>query len=649
MLGKAVDRLFGTDVDDPLPWTRLGTTLAGGLGGAYAGAQIPGPPVVKGVAGALGSIGGTMAGAAAPETVMDFMESSGIVEPGFREKSGLSNEQLMTLVEGEGLLDMYTLGGLSVARGVGRGIARVFTGTTRAGRETAEEAARLNIALMPVQVGERSIARGFVSVLGRFPYVSTTLRNNMTRQMNQFQNAFEGIPARFGPLATYDQASASILRDASGFLDNLNTTYRRQFDQLLQQADFRGVQVAPVRSRSVTEALMKQVNQRTPRSLEGVQAPTTKGDTELKSFLVRTMSKLYSDPELAHQSMRKMNTVLETIDEKMIKLAQTGDADTLQRFERLRNAVMADMTSNAMPRIGQNASPAQRAAATQEARQIIDEFRRLDTELTTTVTDLIGSATGKKLSLAQSSTGRGIRMTSGVQTDSLARSILQGNSPRAVTDLARVVTPDTMREISSSVFREALDHARVPETGRFDMERFAERVGLNDTSSLKYAQTRELLAQSGGLRIEELESMVRIARVASSVEIPDVSVMLARRGTLGGIRAVSNALIPGAIVAGGGAAAGGWAGAALGGLMIIGGAKLLSNMISRPESARALRRVLDTEVRTTVRRAAFMRAVELGLSESGEAVGTMASEEARNTMLNMRDYLNELDRHMQAK
>ncbi len=658
LIGKAVDRLFGSDVDDPLPWTRVGTTIAGSLAGSYAGSMIPGPPVVKGAGIALGGIAGTMAGAAAPETVMEFMEKSGIVEPGFREKSGLNNEQLMTVIEGEGLLDAYTLGGLTAVRGVGRGLISAFTGTTRAGRETAEEAARMNVALMPVQVGERTLPRAFVSVMGRLPWVSGVLQKRAGRQMEQLQTAFEGIPARFGPLATYDQASASILRDVPNFLTDLNSTFRRNYDNVLAQADMRGIHVTPVRTRAVTEQIMAQISKRTPRSATGVATKVTAGDTDLKRFIGQTTRLLFENPNITQQSMRQMDTILSTIDEKMVAYAKGGDVDTLARFERLRNAVMADMTTNAVTRTAANASQPARAAAAAATRELTDQLRQLDSEMSNTVADLIGSATGKKLSLAQSPTGRAVRMTSGVQTDSLARTIMQGNSPAAVTDLARMVTPDTMREISSSVFREALDHARIPETGRLDVGRFAERLGLNDPASLKYAQTRELLNASGGISMENLEQFVKIARVASSVDIPNVSVLLARRGVLGGVKAITNALIPTGLMAGaGGAATGGWGGAALGGLAVIGGSRLISNMISNPKSARALSKVFDQEATQAVRRAALMRSIELGFSETGKAIGegvyaatgSPIGMDARETMLTMRDYLNELDRQLPAK
>ena len=661
IFGKIVGRLFGMDLEDPMPWTRLGTTIAGSLAGAEIGGRIPGPPMVKGAGALVGGAAGTFAGAAYPEMTMEALEALGILEPGTREKTGLNSEQLSTVMEGEALVDIATMGGVSLIRGAGRGIVSAFTGINRAGRETAEEAARQNIALMPVQVGTRQVPRMFVSVMGRFPWVASTIRKGMNRQMERFQQAFENLPARFGPLATYDEASAAVLRDSAAFLEDLNRTYTDQFTDLLRRADFAGITVAPVNTRAVSAEITKQIDRKTPRSAQNavgkagkdsVSAELPPGDRDLRRFLTRTTNLMYDNAAgtLSHQSLRQMNTLLEAIDAKMASYASGGDFATVDRLERLRQAVQSDMISNATGRRAANASTARQIQVADQTAAIVGEFRALDDELTHTVTELVNSAAGSKLGFAQSKTGRGIRMLeSPGATDGLAKAILAGNSPQAVTSLARVVTPETMRNVASSVMQEALEKSTIAETGRFDMETLAKTLGLNDRSSLKYAQTRELLNAAGGLNIGEVESLVRLARVASSVELPDVSVMLARRGTLGGIRSVANAVVPGAIVAGGGAKVSGWTGAMVGGLLVLGGMRLVSNMIANPASARAFSRVFDQEAKTYVRRAAFLRAVELGLSQSvkgmGQAFGGMSSE-ARDVMLNIRDYANEVDKQL---
>ena len=172
--GRLVGRFMGTDVEDPLELQRLGAIIVGGVRGGTIGARTipvaPGPLgiVVNPVTGALfGSAIGATVGAVFPEAVIEVGEDIGVLEEGSRERMGLGPEDLKTVAQGEALLELATGGGLSILRLTGRGTARLLTGAgTKRARDLAGRAAKEGIHLMPVQVGDRVIARGFVVVLG---------------------------------------------------------------------------------------------------------------------------------------------------------------------------------------------------------------------------------------------------------------------------------------------------------------------------------------------------------------------------------------------------------------------------------------------------------------------------------------------------
>src|SRR3990167_2159674 len=128
---RMVQRFLGTDVDDPLELTRMGTSIVGMIGGGIAGSRIPALPgpaglVVNPVTGAVaGSMIGGFAGRIAPEATMEAGEALGILPPGTRMRVGLGPEGMRTVVEGEALLDLATGGGISALRLAGRGASRL--------------------------------------------------------------------------------------------------------------------------------------------------------------------------------------------------------------------------------------------------------------------------------------------------------------------------------------------------------------------------------------------------------------------------------------------------------------------------------------------------------------------------------------------
>jgi hypothetical protein len=645
IFGKLMGRLFGTDVDDPLPWTRMGTTIGGGVGLGLAATGVPGPPIVKGAAGVMGSIVGTGLGAIAPETTMELLEATGMMEPGSRDKLGLSNEKLATVLEGEVLLDIATLGGVSTARALGRGVTGVLTGSNVGSRELAEAATREGIAILPVQVGNGTYARSFVSVMGRFPWVAGALKARSERAMGQISRAFDGIPQRLGPLASFDEVSGNILREAGETSANIGNHFQAEFTDLLRRADFMGVTVRPVHTRTATDTLAKQLIQETPQALGGGRLATTKASEDLRKFIRSTTRQLtdinpqtgLSGTQIADQSLRRMDTLLQTIDEKMVQYAGSGDARTLGRLDRLRQAVQMDMLTNATERGG---------TSTPQSRAIIAEFRNLDDTLRDTVMQVLQSTSARRMGMTASPTLRSAQLTDlGTRgMDGLAKVILRGDSPAMVNELGRLVRPETMRSLAGAVMNEAVQRSTITEANnvrRFDVDEFAKQIGLNDPRSGKYLQTQALLQRAGGLTMDQVGNLVEVARRASTAEIPDVSTFVARRATMGGIKSLINTVRPWAIVGTAGAATPGYVGA----IITIGGSRMLANMISDPRSARALRTVLAPEARRAVKAAAVLRGGAYAIHNMlGD--GTITQEQAENLSYNFNTFISELDKAM---
>lgn len=655
--GRAVMRLFGTDVDDPMPLTRMGTTITGMVGGGSVGSQIPGGPIAKGVGTVVGGTVGTVLGAMAPENTIDILEMTGFLEPGSRDRLGLNDHDLKTLLLGEAVLDLYTMGGVTAARAVGRGATNIMTGANAASKGLAEAASREGVALLPVQVGEGRFARGYVSVMGRMPLVATGLKRRSVEAMDQIGRMFEGVPARLGPVSSMDEVSGRILRDMNYTTEGVARHFDRESTRILGLADANGIVVRPTATRTATDILAAQLEREIPQGERGPLA-VTQGSRDLRNFLNRTTRLLTDiDPAtgrsgtaIADLPLRQMDTMLQTIDEQMAKFAARGDGKSLGRLEMLRNAVQADSLTGMV----RDPTRPGRLTTSPASQQIMNQFRAMDEDFTYTVNEVLGSATARRMGVQTSVTGRAMTMTDmGTRgTDKLAEVLLRDGTPGAINEIGRFAGQETMQRLSSAVMNKALDDAYIETSQagarRFDINAFQKSLGLDTPGSSKYLQTQAMLQASGGLTMPELRTMVEFTARASATEIPNVGAFLARKMSFGGIEQVTRALpglsTIGAPAAAGGAAAG-WGGGLIAGITTIGGLRLISNMISNPQSARALRMVMNEEASAVVRKTAYIRGTTYAVHNMVKQ-GYIDAQQADNLSYNLQLYAGALDKEL---
>jgi hypothetical protein len=661
VLARAFNRLVGRDVEkDPREFSRIGTTIAGGVAGGIYGGNIPGPPVVKALGAVAGSIGGTAAGAAAPEAVLKGLEEAGLIDAKTRERMGLSTEELYTVVSGEALLDAFTLGGVSAARGLGRGMTSIMTGANRTSRSMAERATREGISLLPVQVGDGWFARRMTSVVGRFPWVAAKLKDRGERSMDQIARAFDSIPERLGPLSTFDEVSGRIMRESQATAQNLAADYEQRFRQVLSRADLNGVQIRPLQTRRATDQIIDVMNRSQGVGQSGARLAMTEGDRATLTFMNRTVRRLtdiqqtgrqagQSGTQIADQSLRQMDSLIRTIDEQIVKAARRRDTTNVTRLETLRNAALADMT-NRSSIVNRSANASQQTL--QRGFDAVAEFRQIDQELTEAVNVVFASPSARKMGFQASPTGRGASIdpnrVRGV--DSMAQTLLRSAAPESIREIERLVEPRTMQMLASSVFSHALEKA-MPTVGegtrRMDIDRFVKELGLDAPNSGKAAQTRELMRAAGGMTMQELDDLIEITRRASEAELPDVSTFLARSAAFQGLAGTLRAAIPFAAVTAAGTAKS--MGTGLVTLtMMAGGSRLLFNMVSNPRAARAWRMVANEEARTGVRRAAYIRATGFALGEMLDA-GQVSQEEYNAARHTIDTGLDELDKILKNK
>ena len=87
--------------------------------------------------------------------------------------------------------------------------------------------------------------------------------------------------------------------------------------------------------------------------------------------------------------------------------------------------------------------------------------------------------------------------------------------------------------------------------GRFNADSFAKRLGLDNLESPRAKSLAKMLEHSNNpLTVRELADFTEAARVISDLEIPNVSTFIARRATIGGVRAILSGIIPGLALSG---------------------------------------------------------------------------------------------------
>ena len=650
---RIVDRFLGTDVeDDPLELPRLGTTIVGGISGAIAGAEggaalgaLTGPaaPVAIPALGIIGGLGGgavgALIGARVPESAIEVGEDIGIFEEGTREARGLSPEEVRTVSEGEALLDLATGGGLTILRGAGRVTAAVFTG---ARKEIAERAAKHGIDMIPVQVGDRIIGRGFVSVFGRFPLLGGgAIRREAGKAEEQLRRVVTGLAERTGPLTDASELGVRIFGDAKVLVRETNRIFKDKYSRIFATADELGVQVVPKETLAKADEILAKLAKETPAQLVGEAKP---GPALLKvrEFIEEEIKTLrVATPEatvFAKQSLKQMDGLISKIDQEIGTLEPGQKRFALSLLNQLRQAAQRDVVINTRG-IG--------------ADEIGRALRELDTEFSHTISQLFETATAKRFASVER---RGLRAvefdrTTRTPVDQLARIVVNLNSPQAIDELARIITKDTMRRVASHTIDDAMQMAMKTDgfVGQLDIGVFAKRLGLDGTNEARRRTTQQMLVKSGtDLTVADLDDIVAAGRALSNFDIPNVSSFIARRGAIGGLQSIINGVVPGLALLGGSGVAAGYAGSSvLGAIMFVGGSHLFARIISNPNSARALHKVFSKELTRFARRKATIQVLRGGLTEMFES-DELSTEDFSMLMETADKVIRAFDKHYES-
>ena len=604
VLTRMGGQLFGTEKPpDQQEINRMIATIVGQFGGATVGLRLPRAPgtlglLINPLTGSLiGSGLGTIAGYTAPETTMEVMEYFGVYPPGYREKHGLSPSRLRYEAENELMLDIAT-GGLFTTMGMAwRYGSRLATGANKAARETAEIAAKKwGIDMIPVQVGKRMIARGFVSVLGRFPWIGTRIRKLGGEAENQLRNAYNDLGNRVGAIIPHNELGELIFKDSTALLNKFNEVFGKYYDEIWDAADKLGVIVRPLETQKIAKEVISELNKKAP-ALKNWKRNDGVVDAKIRKFIVNKINTLGDA-----QSLRQVDGLMDQIDQmlKSLKPEQRKFADPLLR---IRTAVQKDALTNVVGK---------------DAAEIVARYKDVDKKFSLLMNELFETSVAKRIGVVQKGGLRKSALISEqatrINVDELAKYIIRLDSPKALNELYRLVTPETFDKMVSRVLNDAVDSAkRIHDDGieGFKPDIFAQYLGLDVRAlSARRETIREMLALSGHkITLKDLDSLITVTKAIRSLPLPNASVFLQRKAVIGGLTGAIRGVLPGvAVAAGTSMLAGVW-----GVAMMIGGGKLASRLISDKNALKPFREIALSEGKKVRNWKAGAQAIRFGL------------------------------------
>ena len=673
---RALERLIGTDIDArgwKVEVPRIVSTVAGGMIGSNIGSKIPPIPytgfIVNPYTGALvfGGLGSAL-GSIAPEATMEMAESIGLAPEGWREEYGYSDDELRTLFMGEGVLDMAFGSAFTGLRLAGRPAVRWATHITKDAKELAQQARKLGVAMMPVQLGDRRIPKLYVPVMGRFPIWGRPFVKHGEEGAQKFQEAVSGLPARFHPIQNSSSLARDMFAGARRLVQQVEKDFGTRYDDIFKRAADNNVRVVPTNSLEEAGRIRQAIeNSRTVNPSTGAMSNYSPAQNEFLKIIEEIENlKVVDDPmfpgvpalatkqgeaiSIHPQNLEAMDGMLSRLDDIMARLnVETGGKlpDNLGQYHAdLSNMIKADVVGNVV-QATKNADGSTTFLRNADTANIGQDLRELDTEFAYLMNSVYETSAAKQFMSVRRGGLRGVTKPS---QENLRKSVdtlseyfykLLPNNPEMVNELARILPPTEMQQFKSGYLQNLINSARTGDT--LNIEKLQRAFGFDDINSNAYLSLKRLLGVEARdttakgmprwtaenvpidgvqqiLSMDNLDEMIRIGDALSSVEIPNASLFLQRRLMLGGLRSGMGGVLP--VAAGAAAGTGRFGpGARTMGALPRGGVRLLSNMLANPATSQPLLKVLDEEASQLVKKQNFVRILKGAIKATATGAG----------------------------
>lgn len=492
----------------------------GGLGGGLVG--LPTSPFTGPAGPALGAATGASLGAGAGSLLADVVGVDRSQSMG--EALGRAGNEMALETVFRGLGQQLP----AILRSAKTRIANVEKGVVGLGE-------RFGVQLGIEDVTPRKFLQGFRRVVGRFPVISSGLNEASERRSFELAAALRRELDEVAPVAgkfstlgelTIDSASAKF-KAARGLLADQS----RAIDDLAKAS---GASVPMDFTRNAAAEIIEEATKRLPTQTVVNEA----GETLRRPIRVaggatdRLLRQLSSVDDM---SVEQYRTISKQLNNKITELTTKGLREDASRLMAVKDAVEKDFLNiQGPPELVERV-----ARFNKMFHGVMDFFERPAAQRFAAVDKRIFDF-GFKLHGRQSAD---------TFADSVFNDKLFRTSPRAVKDLRALVGKDAFRAAYRRHLGNVVDSAVEidPKAGiaKLNLNALEKSLGLFNKGSLEREATQEAL-RGTGQTVANLEKFVDLARVVARSNAVDVSQFIARRGTLGGVKSIARAFVPGA-------------------------------------------------------------------------------------------------------
>lgn len=408
-----------------------------------------------------------------------------------------------------------------------------------------------NIPVGIVDVSRSNLARGFRTVLGKFPILGGPFQRAQKSRSEAATNRLDEILDTIAPVVTANRLGLDIAANAKNTSQELKEFYKRLYNDADVLAIEAGAVVPTDSLKGLAKALREKYN--LPKLQETTEQIIPGGR------IVDEYGKQV-DPDIVKTIITKF---------EMQKPGDQTVQEFIQQFDLLpQNITVGEVraiqkTLNSLNGKGFNEHQLGEAkGALEEAILRIDEVNpNINPELMNAITSryslanrifmntqrLIGNDPNTANPVAQilkrakvfDGSGRG----GGINEDELADLIFKSNSPEAVKQLRSLIGEDVTKQLARRVFDKAVATAtkKIPanamsgESMQIDPEKLRDALGLSVRSKGSREGLEQLLFGTG-IKVKDIEEFVDILGTFDNVIVP--SMFVARRGIMGGLRGV---------------------------------------------------------------------------------------------------------------
>lgn len=557
----------GQPQEEGTPWYRNiqnykdPATLTGALAGAAIGAPL----------GPLGMAGGSTLGAGIGRSLW----------------GAAAQEDVPTQVR-ESVKEMAWDAGFSAMFPAFAGFGRWVAGLRgQSSKEIVEAAERLGIDPSLMAVTEnRAIKKGWPTVIGVFPFTSGGMEKNIRTGQKSVQDRLNEFLDEVAPTSTLSQLGLDLTQAARSNFNqrlrhNSKILYDNFFDLAKKMGDPPVIPTAPIKEAVEAAQSLRKSPQMFSQEGEVLGKVPSTTDGAISDW-ISNLSKLGEN--ISPLEWRTLQADLNNLSKKA---AAEGIEDA--RIAMIKSALEDAMAGIAEPELKRAIDVANKYYSQNMQKfssRTAKHFERVDRNIF------------KK---------KGRPQAGSLTDDQIGEVLLRQRTPKAVKELRQIVGSDKVKDLArAAIDQEVLKSYR--SAGDSSRDQVFSFAALGKNLKIDNPKSKEYLSEllkGTGVKVSELEDLIRVGTAYESIPLRDPSTFVARRVTLAGFSSLMF-LDPAMFITAG---------------PLIAAANFGGRILSNPTTLKLLKTSMDTSKSAETRRVALGKIVQILESDGFEEEG----------------------------